>query len=116
MFLQKLVPIVEPEILIDGNHSSSVSAEVAKRVIKACYAALEVEGVAIEATLLKPMMILPGLTHPSKNSVTPDEVARITLDTMKDCVPSAVPGIMFLSGGMVLSAPLSLCKLGQFMS
>lgn len=107
---------MEPEILIDGNHSSSVSAAVAKRVIKACYAALDAEGVAVEATLLKPMMILPGLTHPSKDSVTPDEVARITLDTMKDCVPSAVPGIMFLSGGMVPSALLSRRKLGQLVS
>jgi fructose-bisphosphate aldolase, class I len=78
----------------------SQSAEVARRVIKACYSALRSEGVSLNATLLKPMMVLPGLTHPNRESVTPEAVARATLDCMRASVPGEVPGILFLSGGL----------------
>lgn len=95
-----LVPIVEPEILIDGDHSAEVSGEVAKRVIKACYEALNRKGVILEGSLLKPMMILPGLKHEGREKVGSEMVARMTLDVMKEVVPENVSGIMFLSGGM----------------
>lgn len=96
-----LVPIVEPEILIDGAHDMKVSASVASSVISSCFDALKENGVDLRAVLLKPMMVMPGLQHPSKETVTPGEVARATLDCMLSCVPREVPGIMFLSGGMV---------------
>lgn len=96
-----LVPIVEPEILIDGVHDIHTSGSVAKYVISACFDALKREDVNLEAVLLKPMMVMPGLMHPSKETVSAEEVARATLDCMLACVPVEVPGIMFLSGGMV---------------
>lgn len=95
-----LVPIVEPEILIDGNHSQEVSADVARRVISACYRALDKKQVALEETLLKPMMILPGLNYEGREKISSEMVARVTLDVMKEVVPDKVSGIMFLSGGM----------------
>lgn len=95
-----LVPIVEPEILIDGSHSQRVSALAARDVITAVYAALQKHQVPLSATLLKPMMVLPGREHPGRHMITPEQVARATLDVMKAVVPSAVGGIVFLSGGM----------------
>ena len=95
-----LVPMVEPEILIDGTHTQAVSAKVARLVISAVYDALKREEVCLEASLLKPMMIMPGLTCPTRGDMTPDSVARATIEVMKDVVPECVPGIMFLSGGM----------------
>lgn len=96
-----LVPIVEPEILVDGTHSASVAAKIARAVIPACYEALRKENVPLAATLLKPMMITPGIKHPNREKeAQPEAVARATLDVMRDVVPSDVPGIMFLSGGM----------------
>lgn len=95
-----LVPIVEPEILIDGAHSQDESAAVARRVIAACYDALRKEDVLLPATLLKPMMVMPGVDSPDRAAATPELVARATLDVMADVVPPDVPGIMFLSGGM----------------
>lgn len=99
----RLVPIVEPEILVDGSHNAAVAARVARRVIPAVYRALEELKVPIEATLLKPMMITPGVKCSEdvrKIDGDPDVVARNTLDVMRDVVPELVPGIMFLSGGM----------------
>lgn len=103
-----LVPIVEPEILIDGDHDMTVSGSVASSVISTCFDALQEHSVDLRAVLLKPMMIMPGLNHPEKETVTPDEVARATLDCMLSCVPGEVPGIMFLSGGMVSAAIFSM--------
>lgn len=95
-----LVPIVEPEILIDGIYDIQTSADVARRVIRACYRALKREEVVEEASLLKPMMVLPGLDCPERESIGSELIARTTLDVMRDVVPASVPGIMFLSGGM----------------
>lgn len=95
-----LVPIVEPEVLIDGNHSQEVSAAVAKRVIAKCYEALSAHNVFFEGTLLKPMMIMPGISSPQRDTCGPDQVAEATLNVMEQVVPAEVPGIMFLSGGM----------------
>lgn len=93
-----LVPLVEPEILIEGTHSAEVSSWVAEKVIGAVYQALRDEGVLLEGTLLKPMMILPGASHSDRPSA--ESTAALTLQTILRCVPPAVPGIMFLSGGM----------------
>lgn len=95
-----LMPIVEPEILIDGEHGMESSTGAAKKVISACYRALEKEGVILEGTLLKPMMIMPGISAQGRENIAKEEVARATLDVMKEVVPKQVPGIMFLSGGM----------------
>ncbi|PXF42169.1 Fructose-bisphosphate aldolase 6, cytosolic [Gracilariopsis chorda] len=95
-----LLPIVEPEILIDGTHGQEVSAAVAERVISAVYDALREQNVPVELTLLKPMMIMPGVSSEERKNVTPDIVAVETLRVMKKVVPEQVPGIMFLSGGM----------------
>lgn len=97
---EALVPIVEPEILIDGTHSQQMSADVARRVIEKCYEALRKEGVVLEGTLLKPMMIMPGVASPDRETVMAKKVAEVTLQVMSEVVPSEVPGIMFLSGGM----------------
>lgn len=95
-----LLPIVEPEILIDGDHSQEVSAAIAKKVIAKCYDALREHNVLLEGTLLKPMMIMPGVNNPERDMCGPDLVAEATLDVMEQVVPSEVPGIVFLSGGM----------------
>lgn len=95
-----LVPIVEPELLIDGEHDIDVSAAAARRVITAVYKALANHEVKLEATLLKPMMIVPGKEYLNRKRFTPAQIARATLDVMKDVVPPQVAGIVFLSGGM----------------
>lgn len=95
-----LMPIVEPEILIDGVHSQQVSADETRRVLTKCYEALRKEGVMLEGTLLKPMMIMPGVASPDREAITPQQVAEVTLQVMTEVVPGEVPGIMFLSGGM----------------
>jgi len=92
-----LVPIVEPEILIDGAHGIEVSAEVAERVLGEVYMALRMKNVKLEASLLKPQMIMPGASCSSRASS--EEIAATTLTVLRRCVPPAVPGIMFLSGG-----------------
>lgn len=97
---QGLVPIVEPEILIDGVHGIETSAKVAKQVITACYRALHEENVMLSGTLLKPMMIMPGISNSGRSNVTADQIARATIDCMCEVVPKEVPGIMFLSGGL----------------
>ncbi|KAI8464893.1 MAG: fructose-bisphosphate aldolase [Monoraphidium minutum] len=93
-----LVPIVEPELLIDGPHSAEVFAEASERVICACVAALWRRGVALEACLLKPQMVVQG-TECAASKAGPKAVAAATLRVMRRAVPPAVAGIMFLSGG-----------------
>ena len=93
-----LVPIVEPEVLMDGDHDIATCAKVSEKVITACYKALNDHHVVLEGTLLKPNMVLQGSSCPKKAS--PAEVAFYTLRTLQRSVPVAVPGVTFLSGGM----------------
>lgn len=94
----KLVPIVEPEVLIEGGHSARAFEEVTGRVLSAVYAALAVAGVHLEGTLLKPQMIVPGVDWVGPKPA-PRETAEATLRVLRRHVPPAVPGIVFLSGG-----------------
>ena len=91
------VPIVEPEVLIDGEHSLEQCEEVTLKVLKALYAALKKEHVALEYTILKPSMVISG--KQAKNRAGVEEVARRTVKVLKECIPSEVPSINFLSGG-----------------
>src|ERR1700753_1054014 len=92
-----IVPIVEPEVLMDGDHDIKRCEEVTTWVLKEVFQQLFYARVPLEGIILKPNMIVPGKKCAKQNSV--DEVARATLKVLKDCVPSAVPGIAFLSGG-----------------
>ncbi|CAM6008875.1 unnamed protein product [Sphagnum balticum] len=91
-----LVPIVEPEILVDGSHSIDKCAEVTERVLAACYKALNDQKVLLEGSLLKPNMVTPGSDAPK---VSAEEIAKYTVRSLQRTVPPAVPGIVFLSGG-----------------
>jgi fructose-bisphosphate aldolase class I len=92
-----MVPIVEPEILMDGDHNIMKCYEVTTRVLKECYKELKLHNVNLKGTILKPNMILPGNKSKDKSSTT--EIAKMTLKCLKENVPSEVPGIAFLSGG-----------------
>jgi len=92
-----LVPIVEPEVLMDGEHSIEVSAVVTERVLAAVFKALNDNHVLLEGILLKPNMVLSGTS--SAKQAPPEEVAKHTVRTLQRTVPAAVPGIVFLSGG-----------------
>jgi fructose-bisphosphate aldolase, class I len=92
-----LVPIVEPEVLIDGDHSIERSEEVNEWTLRSTYDALYEQGVHLEGTLLKPNMVISGKDAPEQASI--EEVARYTIECMLRSVPAAVPGIVFLSGG-----------------
>ena len=92
-----IVPIVEPEVLIDGTHTIERCAEVSDAVLSAVFHALHRHKVLLEGIVLKPNMVVPGKENPAKAS--PDAVARATLDVLKRNVPAAVPTINFLSGG-----------------
>ena len=92
-----LVPIVEPEVLMDGDHSIERCAEVTEAVQHGVFRALRLHRVALEGMLLKPNMVLPGTDHDPQASVA--AVAEATLAVFRRTVPAAVPGIVFLSGG-----------------
>ena len=92
-----MVPIVEPEVLMDGNHSAEDCYEKTSKVIEKCFEELILHKVDLNGIILKPNMILAG--NKSKNKISNDEVAKLTLKCLKNCVPSEVPGIAFLSGG-----------------
>jgi len=92
-----LVPIVEPEILMDGAHSIEINQYWTEKVVGACYKALNDAHVILEGTLLKPNMVLPGKQSGSKADIA--TVAKATVQALQRTVPPAVPGIMFLSGG-----------------
>ena len=92
-----LVPIVEPEVLIDGDHSIERSDEVNEWTLRSTFNALYEQGVHLEGTLLKPNMVISGKDAPEQASV--EEVAHRTIECMLRSVPAAVPGIVFLSGG-----------------
>lgn len=92
-----LVPIVEPEVLMDGTHSIETSAAVTERVLAATFKALNDHHVLLEGILLKPNMVLSGTQ--AENRANPQQVAEYTVRTLQRTVPAAVPGITFLSGG-----------------
>jgi len=93
-----VVPIVEPEVLIDGNHSMARCAEVTEAVHKGIFHALHRHHVVLEHMILKPNMVLPGKDHPVRASAA--EIAAATLQVFRRTVPAAVPSINFLSGGL----------------
>jgi fructose-bisphosphate aldolase class I len=94
---QGLVPIVEPEVLMDGTHSLGECDGVTRNVLRAVFAELVAGKVGLEEMLLKPSMIIPG--RDSSDQTTVEEVAKATLQCLLWHVPAAVPGIAFLSGG-----------------
>merc|ERR1719437_273879 len=93
-----LVPIVEPEILIDGDHDIYTTAKVQERVVTTVYKKLQECGVMLEGTLLKPSMTVCGVDCEDKAS--PQEVADMTVRTFERSIPAAMPGVTFLSGGI----------------
>ena len=92
-----MVPIVEPEVLMDGDHSAKDCFLKTSEVIKKCFEELILNKVDLKGIILKPNMILAG--NKCKDIITNDEVAKLTLECLKNSVPSEVPGIAFLSGG-----------------
>ena len=102
-----LVPIVEPEVLMAGRHTMRRCGEVTHAVLRAVFDALDTQGVTLEAMILKPNMMLPGLDCPEQDG--DDAVAGATLACLQRTVPAAVAGIAFLSGGQ--SAELATARL-----
>ena len=92
-----MVPIVEPEVLMDGDHSAEDCLNKTSEVIKKCFEELVHHKVNLEGIILKPNMILPGTK--SNKKIKNEEVAKLTLKCLKESVPKEVPGIAFLSGG-----------------
>ena len=93
----KMVPIVEPEVLMDGSHNIDKCYQVTSDVLNECYNELEMHKVDLKGTVLKPNMVIPGSECKDKSST--EEIAKKTLDCLKKNVPGEVPGIAFLSGG-----------------
>jgi fructose-bisphosphate aldolase, class I len=102
-----LVPIVEPEVLMDGAHTLERCLKVTEETLRNVFIQLNCQRVLLEGMILKPNMVLPGLTCPQQESV--DEVADATVNCLLRTVPAAVPGIAFLSGGQ--SAELASARL-----
>jgi len=94
-----LVPIVEPEVLMDGNHSLKKCVEVSEKVLAAVFKALNDNKVYLEGALLKPNMVTPGHNSEDAKTCTPAQIAEATVTVLQRTVPPALPGIMFLSGG-----------------
>ena len=92
-----MAPIVEPEVLMDGNHSALTCYEKTLEVLKRCFEELIIHKVDLTGIILKPNMILDGTN--SKEKISSDEVSDLTLKCLKEAVPEEVPGIAFLSGG-----------------
>ena len=93
----KMVPIIEPEVLMDGSHNIDKCYEVTTNVLNECYNELHIHKVDLKGTVLKPNMIIPGSECKEKSNS--EAIAKKTLDCLKKNVPSEVPGIAFLSGG-----------------
>ena len=93
----QIVPIVEPEVLMDGDHDIDRCYEVTQRVLNKTFQELRIQRVELEGMILKPNMAIPGKKSAKQASV--EEVAEKTVRLLKACVPAAVPGIAFLSGG-----------------
>ncbi len=102
-----LAPIVEPEVLMDGEHTLERCREVTEEVLRTVFGQLFIQGVMLEGMILKPNMVLPGLACPQQEAV--DEIADATVKCLLRTVPAAVPGIAFLSGGQ--SAELASARL-----
>jgi fructose-bisphosphate aldolase class I len=97
-----LVPMVEPEIVMDGpesTHDLDVSYEVHEAVLRSLFNALYEQNVMLEGTILKVSMVIPGKHAPKEAQATPEEVADATIRVLKTTVPATLPGIVFLSGG-----------------
>ena len=92
-----MVPIVEPELLMDGDHSADICLKKTSEVIKKCFDELISHNVDLSGIILKPNMILPG--NRSNDKISSEEVSQKTLECLKKSVPTEVPGIAFLSGG-----------------
>ena len=92
-----IVPIVEPEVIMDGDHSIERCYEVTEFALKTLYRELFDQGVVLEGTILKPNMVISGTTNGDRAGI--EEVADMTVQCLANCVPAAVPGIAFLSGG-----------------
>ncbi len=92
-----MVPIVEPEVLMDGDHSAEDCYQKTSEVLKKCFDELILHKIDLKGIILKPNMILSG--NKSKNKISNEEVAKLTIECLKNSVPSEVPGIAFLSGG-----------------
>jgi len=92
-----MVPIVEPEVLMDGDHSAETCFNKTSEVIKKCFEELMINKIDLSGMILKPNMILAGITSDKK--ISSEEVAKLTLKCLKKNVPTDVPGIAFLSGG-----------------
>ena len=93
----KMVPIVEPEVLMDGSHNIDKCYQVTTDVLNECFNQLQIHKVDLKGTVLKPNMIIPG--SECKDKCSTEEIAQKTLDCLKKNVPTEVPGIAFLSGG-----------------
>jgi fructose-bisphosphate aldolase class I len=102
-----LVPVVEPEVLMDGDHTLERCREVTEEVLHSVFNQLYLQRVTLEGMILKPNMVLPGLTCAKQETV--DEVADATVRSLLRVVPAAVPGVAFLSGGQ--SAELASARL-----
>ena len=94
---QGLVPIIEPEVLMDGEHDAQTCYDVTARMLDETFAACEVQGVHIPGALLKPNMILPGKSCSDQGNR--EQAAQLTVDCLTNHVPPNLPGIVFLSGG-----------------
>jgi len=92
-----IVPIIEPEVLMDGDHDIKKCYEVTSEVLKECYQELYLHNLDLKGTILKPNMVLPGSSSLDKSNT--EEIAELTFKCLVDNVPSEVPGIAFLSGG-----------------
>jgi fructose-bisphosphate aldolase class I len=104
-----MVPIVEPEVLMDGNHTLEICRKVTEEVLRNVFIQLNCQRVLLEGMILKPNMVLPGLACSTQESV--DVVADTTMKSLWRTVPAAVPGIAFLSGGQ--SAELASARLNM---
>ena len=93
----ELVPVVEPDVLMDGEHTLERCCAVTEEVLRTVFNALYTQGVRLEGMILKPNMVVPGLTCPEQPAA--DDVADATVKCLLRTVPAAVPGIAFLSGG-----------------
>src|SRR5712675_3190302 len=93
----QIVPIVEPEVLMDGDHDIDRCYDVTQRVLHKTFQELRIQRIALEGMVLKPNMVVPGKKSAKRAGV--EEVAEKTVRLLKNCVPAAVPGIAFLSGG-----------------